>query len=72
MSGSSGVCRCSRRVIGGAMHAIACLAKTMTSRDRPSSVMFSFRWCIDKKSPFGVVVLRRCPTTVETWLRSLA
>jgi hypothetical protein len=54
------------------MHAIACLAKMMTSRDRPSSIIFSFRWCIDKKSPFGVCVIRRCLATVETWLRRLA
>jgi hypothetical protein len=53
------------------MHAIADEYKTMTSRDRPSFAILSFKWCVDKESPFEVV-LRRCTAMVETRLCSLA
>jgi hypothetical protein len=58
----------SKLIFKGAMHAIAGKAKMMTSLDRPSSVVFSLRWCVDKGSPLGVVVLRRRLAAVETRL----
>jgi hypothetical protein len=58
MSCCYGVCRCSRLVIGSAMHAIAGESKAMTSRDRPSSAILSYRWCIYKESLLELLFFR--------------